>query len=248
MGKLVLIAAIAFIGPLIGSLLGVYKRHKETQVYYLLGFAAGVMVFISVFELLPESYHYGSFSPMILGLFSGGLVMHLLNIVLPHFHHPDCARTDRSDLKRTAFFVFIGIAIHNLPEGAAIGIGALADMKFSLIIALAIALHDIPEAICVAAPLYSNTGKKAKSFLLALLAAVPTIFGFLLTYYFLKDISVGVLGAVIGFTAGVMLYISLWEIIPAVIVSRQAEKKYAGFSFLAGMLLVFLLQKILEIN
>ncbi|OGF25627.1 hypothetical protein A2303_01040 [Candidatus Falkowbacteria bacterium RIFOXYB2_FULL_47_14] len=244
MDKSIIIILIALAGPLLGAVLGICGRYKEKQVYYLLSFAAGVMAFISIFELLPESLIHGYVFHSVLGLLSGGLVMHVLNIVLPHFHHPECGQ---NKLKRATLFVFLGIAIHNLPEGAAIGIGAFADLKFSLVIALAIALHDIPEAICVAAPLYSVTGKKWKSFFLALLAAVPTILGFLLTYYFLGDISLKTLSLVISFTAGVMLYISFFEIIPVVLEGRLG-KKYAGACFMAGVLLVFILEKILDLN
>ncbi|MFH0891553.1 MAG: ZIP family metal transporter [Candidatus Falkowbacteria bacterium] len=242
--SIIIIILIALVGPFLGSALGICRHYREKQVYYLLSFAAGVMAFISIFELLPNSLAHGYVFHSILGLFWGGFLMHILNIVLPHFHHPDCGQ---NKLKRATLFVFLGIAIHNFPEGAAIGFGAFADLKFSLVIALAIALHDIPEAICVAAPLYSVTGKKWKSFFLALLAAVPTILGFLLTYYFLGDISLKTLSLIMGFTAGVMLYISFFEIIPVVLESRLG-KKYAGACFAAGALLVFFLERIMGLN
>ncbi|MBU4432472.1 ZIP family metal transporter, partial [Patescibacteria group bacterium] len=133
------------------------------------------------------------------------------------------------------------IFIHNLPEGIAIGIGALPGFNFSILIALAIAIHDIPEAICVAAPLYYSTGKKFKSFLLTFLTVIPTIAGFLLTYYFFKNISGFLLGLIISATAGVMLYISFWELLPEVMSQKGKKLKYLP-SFLVGSVLVLILQ------
>ena len=137
MNELSVILFIVLAGPLVGSYFGVYRRYSEKHIRFMLSFAAGVMVSVSVFELMPESYRGGSLGTLLAGLFLGGIVMHLLNIVLPHFHHSECGREDKAGrIRRTAFFIFLGISIHNLPEGLAIGIGALADFNFSLLIAL----------------------------------------------------------------------------------------------------------------
>lgn len=242
----VTIIIISLIGPFFGSFFGVCKKYNERQLRYMLSFAAGVMISVSVFELLPESYKKISPGLVLLGLLSGGLVMHFLNKLVPHYHHSRFGFERKIErFKRLAIFIFLGIFIHNLPEGIAVGIGALPGYDFSVLIALAIAIHDVPEAICVAAPLYYSTGSKLKSFLLTFLTVVPTVVGFLLIYYFLKNISGVVLGIIISATAGVMLYISLWELLPEVINKKKEKKKYL-LSFLTGAALVFVLQVLFE--
>lgn len=246
MNMILLIIIISLVGPLLGSILGVFKRYSERQVHYMLSFAAGVMVFVSVLELLPESYRQNSFVLIILGVLLGGFVMHLLNEFIPHYHHSHRGVESKFDkLKRLALFIFIGIFIHNLPEGIAVGIGALPGYNFSVLIALAIAIHDIPEAICVAAPLYYTSGHRLKSFLLTFLTVVPTIVGFLVTYYFFKDIPGDLLGFIISATAGVMLYISFWELLPEVARQKKGRVAYV-FSFFAGAVVVLLLQILLK--
>lgn len=246
MNTVFIIIIISIIGPLLGSLLGVWRKYNKIQIHHMLSFAAGVMVFVSVFQLLPETFKKTPPAYIFLGVMFGGLLMHWLNELIPHYHHSHKGVESKSDkLKRLALFIFLGIFIHNLPEGIAIGIGALPGYNFSIMIALAIAIHDIPEAICVAAPLYFSTGYRVKSFFLTFLTVVPTIVGFLVTYYFFKDISGFILGIIVSATAGVMLYISFWELLPEVWTQKGGRLKYL-VSFLAGAVLVILLQFLLK--
>jgi len=245
MNTLYLVIFISLLGPLFGSLLGVLWRYSDTQIHHMLSFAAGVMVFVSVIELLPESSKKISTVLLVSGLLIGGLLMHVLNKLIPHYHHSPFGFESRMQkLKRLALFVFLGIFIHNIPEGIAIGIGAIPSYDFSILIALAIAVHDIPEAISVAAPLYYATGDRWKSFFLTFLTVIPTIAGFLLTYYFLNNMSALYLGLIISATAGIMLYISFWELLPEVF-SVKAKRVRYSFSFLTGAVLVILLQGLL---
>jgi zinc transporter, ZIP family len=249
MNSLLIILSIALAGPLIGSFLGVCKKYSEKQINLMLVFASGVMVSISIFELLPESFSMTSFNYVLLGLLTGGLLMFLLNKTLPHFHFLKFEQFDkRTVVKKVVLFLFLGISIHNFPEGAAIGIGALANFNFSLVIALAIALHDIPEAICISAPYYFATGKKLKAFFITTLTAIPTVLGFLFSYFFLGDLSSAWLGGFISFTAGIMIYISFFEIIPLVIRSNTSKLILMSAYFLGGVTMVIVLQRILEIN
>lgn len=246
MNTLLFILAITFIGPIIGSVLGIYKKYSKTQIFGMLSFAAGVMTFVSVLELIPESYRKGSVELTIGGILLGGFLMFLLNKTVPHYHHAEYVFTKKtSEIGKTAAFLFFGIFLHNLPEGMAIGMGGLSEIKFSIMVAIVIAVHDIPEAICIAAPLYFTTKKRFRSFLITLLTAIPTIIGFLATYYYFKNISALVLSAIIGLTAGVMIYISFFELLPQSFNGRLSRKEVL-FGFLLGGFFVIFLQKVMQ--
>ncbi|MCK4830139.1 ZIP family metal transporter, partial [bacterium] len=104
----------------------------------------------------------------------------------------------------TCYLIF-GIFLHNFPEGMAIAIGAVTETKVSLIIALAIAIHNIPEGICTSAPYYHSTGDRLKAFLVSSSTAVPLLIGYLLARYIFGYITPEVLGFIIGATAGLMI-------------------------------------------
>ena len=129
--------------------------------------------------------------------------------------------------------------MHNFPEGMAIGIGSVSAMKLSLVVALAIAIQNIPEGICTSAPYYYVTKKKLKSFLISASTAIPVLAGFIFTYYLFQNIPFEIVGILIGATAGVMIYISADELIPAS--CSKMTNHHTIFSFIAGMILVVLL-------
>ena len=120
----------------------------------------------------------------------------------------------------------------------AIAIGAVTETKVSLIIALAIAIHNIPEGICTSAPYYHSTGDRLKAFLVSSSTAVPLLIGYLLARYIFGYIAPGVLGFIIGATAGLMIYITLDEIIPN---SCAGTDHKTIFSLLTGIIFVILL-------
>ena len=243
MNEVLLIVIISLIGPFFGALLGVLWHYSERQIYHMLSFAAGVMVFISVFGLLPQSLSKISINLVAVGFVFGLLFMYLLNEGIPHFHHHEHSKNvHRDSLKRTAFFIFLGITIHNLPEGIAIGVGSQASYHYSILVALAIALHDIPETICVAAPMCYTTGKRFKTFFWSVFSAVPTIVGFLVAYYFFSFFPAVVMGVIISATAAIMLYISLFEIIPSIMQSKVVKKEQFVHSFVLGSAFVYILQ------
>lgn len=120
----------------------------------------------------------------------------------------------------------------------AIAIGAVTETKVSLIIALAIAIHNIPEGICTSAPYYHSTGDRLKAFLVSSSTAVPLLIGYLLARYIFGYIAPEVLGFIIGATAGLMIYITLDEIIPN---SCAGTDHKTIFSLLTGIIFVILL-------
>jgi ZIP family zinc transporter len=204
----------------------------------MLCFAAGVMLGISFLELIPESIHISSVGVCVGGLVTGSLVMYGVDRIIPHIHPELCAQEQGCNLQRTSVYLILGIFLHNFPEGMAIAIGAVTEVKVSFIIALAIAIHNIPEGICTSAPYYHTTGNRLKSFLVSSSTAVPILIGYLLARHLFTYITPMVIGFIIGATAGLMIYITVDEIIPN---SCAGNDHQTIFYLLSGIIFVILL-------
>lgn len=238
MDTLLLIVLVSVAGPIIGSLIGVIRKPSDLFMFNMFSFAAGVMLSISFLELIPHSIALSSIWVCVIGVMAGAGVMYLLDKVIPHIHQ-DFSQEHGRNLNKTATFLFVGMFLHNFPEGMAIAIGAVSDLKVSLAIAVAIAIHHIPEGICTSTPYYRMTGKRLKSFLLSSSTAIPTLAGFLFAHYLYQSIPVWVVGAIIAATAGLMIYISSDELIPSS--CRQHTNHSTIFSLMLGILFVLLL-------
>ncbi|MEM4260009.1 MAG: ZIP family metal transporter [Candidatus Woesearchaeota archaeon] len=253
---------ISIIGPLIGSLIGIIKRPTDRFMFNLLAFAAGVMTAISFLQLIPQSIQISSIFFCILGVTCGSVVMFLFDKVLPYLHpffgfnnNTNNAMINKNDAKnnnnsksnaskfnkfeKTTSYLLFGIFLHNFPEGLAIGIGYMVSYDFSILVAIAISIHDIPEGICTSAPYYYITNKRMKSFIVSILTIIPTILGFILAYFFLEKIIYSLMGFLIALTAGIMIYISADELLPSS--SYKVSQHKTIMSFIAGILLVVLL-------
>ena len=164
--------------------------------------------------------------------------MYGVDRIIPHIHPELCSQEQGCNLQRTSVYLILGIFLHNFPEGMAIAIGSVTEIKVSLVIALAIAIHNIPEGICTSAPFYLTTGKRLKSFLVSSSTAVPILIGYLLARYLFGYITPMVIGFIIGATAGLMIYITVDEIIPN---SCAGTDHRTIFSLLSGIIFVILL-------
>jgi ZIP family zinc transporter len=239
MNPVITIILISIAGPLIGSLIGVLRKPSERYMYNLLSFAAGVMLAVSFLELIPEAIGISSIGVCVVGIIIGSLVMFGLDRVIPHLHPGLCKQEHGHKLGKTAAYLLWGIFLHNFPEGLAMGVGSVTSIKVSFIIAIAIAIHDIPEGICTSAPFYYVTKKKLKSFLVSFSTAIPTIAGFLLSYYLFPVIPTTFVGILVAATAGLMIYISADELIPTSCCKMTDHTTI--FSLIAGVLAVVLL-------
>lgn len=239
MNLILTVIIIAAAGPLIGSLIGVFRKPSELFMFNMLSFAAGVMLAISFLELIPESINLSSIWLCILGIVIGSLVMFALDKLIPHIHPGLCQQEQGTSLKKTAVFLLLGIFLHNFPEGIAMAIGAVSDIKLSIAIAIAIAIHDIPEGICTSAPYYYCSKKRLKSFLLSASTAIPTIVGFIIAYYVFQNIPLQIVGVILAATAGLMIYISADELIP--VSCFRLTNHSTIFSLVLGVILVVLL-------
>lgn len=232
------IIIISAIGPIIGSALGVWRRPSSGYICNMLCFAAGVMLAISFLELIPESIHLSSRLGCMAGFLMGAFAMYGVDRLLPHIHPRLCSQEQGCNLERTSVYLMFGIFLHNFPEGMAIAIGAVTDISVSLTIALAIAVHDIPEGICTSAPYYLATNKRGRAFLLSSFTAIPTVLGYLIARYLFLDLSAHLVGIIVAATAGLMVYITADELIPH---SCAGTNHQTIFSLVAGVLFVMAL-------
>lgn len=213
----------------------------------LLGFAGGIMLGISVFELLPEAVTFGSMTTAVMGFLSGTALMYGLDRVLPHSHlsgsddlvveNPEKLGIQKTPLRRTGYLILLGIGMHNLPEGLAIGAGLEASPEVGLLIAVAIGLHNIPEGLAMAGPLKAGGLPMGKVFLFTLLAGLMTPLGTAIGLLVLQ-ISTAMVGASMAFAAGAMVYIVNDELIPQ---ANGMNSHIANINLVIGLLLAFAL-------
>ncbi|MGQ9647526.1 MAG: zinc transporter ZupT [Thermodesulfobacteriota bacterium] len=224
-----LLATGAGLSTSIGSFMGIMVRKPGPRfMSFTLGFSAGVMVLISFMELLAGAVRTEGvgFLRAHVAFFTGMAVYFLIDLLVPHEYlgqhdHPE-ERYDLADgktpqaLERTGVLVALGLSIHNFPEGMATFIGGMEDIHLGLAIAVAIAIHNIPEGLAISAPIYAATGSKRKAFLWSVFSGVSEMIGACFAAIALMPfLSETVLGFVLATVGGIMVAISIDELVPA---------------------------------
>ncbi|MFQ5811899.1 MAG: zinc transporter ZupT [Anaerolineae bacterium] len=229
-----LLSALAGLSTTIGSLLALSVRKPGPRLMTLtLGFSGGVMILVSFVELLPGGIEAIGFAPANLVFFGGMAAMFLIDELIPHdymgeHHHPGAENEQnaalQSRLLKAGLFVALGLGIHNFPEGMASFATALSDPRLGVAIAIAIAMHNIPEGLAVSAPVYAATGSRSKAFWWSFLSGVAEPVGALLAAVVLMPfLNEAILGALLSAVAGIMVFISIDELLP---VSRAYEEEH----------------------
>jgi ZIP family zinc transporter len=229
-----LLTFIAGLSTVIGSFVIFFvKREKDGYLSVAMGFAAGVMIFISLTELLPESIGKIGYIPAIISFFVGIIVIYLIDIFIPHSYEQENAcdpnAKTKCDLKRCGILVAIGIAIHNFPEGIAVFFSSLINIKLGLSIGLAIALHNIPEVIAVAMPIYYATNSKRKAFMYSFFSGMAEPLGAIIAFLFLRSfLNEMMLYIIIAAVAGIMVFICFDELLPHAFKQKNNHLTIAG--------------------
>ena len=237
--KLVLLTALGVGGAtLIGSIAGfVFKNisHKFSDI--VLSFAAGVMLAASVLGLILPSLEYGGKFGLLItvaGIFAGALCLNLIDRLVPHLHRlvgSDIEPHNNEGLSKVLLFV-TAIAIHNLPEGIAAGVGfGSGDTSQALIIAGGIALQNIPEGMIIIAPMLSAGVKPRKTFICALITGLVEVIGTLIGY-FAVSVASAILPFALAFAGGTMLYVISDEMIPET--HAHGNERGATYALLVG--------------
>ena len=219
-GTALLFTACAGLATTLGSVMGLaVKKPGPKFLGFTLGFSAGVMILVSFVELLQGSIGQIGFMQAHVAFFAGMTCFFLIDFLVPHDYigqHDHAGGADADKLMRMGVLVALGIGIHNFPEGLATFAGTLKSTKLGAAIAVAIAIHNIPEGLAVSAPVYAATGSRKKAFLWSFLsgAAEPAGAG-LAALVLLPYLSPVVLGWTLAAVAGIMIAISVDELIPA---------------------------------
>jgi len=237
-----LLSLMAGLATGIGGLLAIIKKPGKKSFGFLMGLAAGVMITLSFLELVNEALQLSGYLITTIGFGAGALFMFLLDVFIPHIRFGEKEKSMfNSKLFRTGILVFIGISIHNIPEGIAVGAGYMHLPKFGLFIAFAIALHNIPEGIATALPLCKGGLCKLKSFELALLSGLVEPIGALIAVLFLVSFKTFIPPA-LAFAAGVMVFITLDELVP--MARKYGHQHFTAMGIISGAIFVFLLSGI----
>ncbi|MBC8314133.1 MAG: zinc transporter ZupT [Bacteroidetes bacterium] len=241
----------------IGSAVAFFSKRTNTKFLAgALGFSAGVMIYVSLVEIFPKAKDALSaalgetegYWVTTLAFFGGLAFIALIDRLVPSFENPHEPRSvedlkpaadDKKNktLLRMGLFSALAIAIHNFPEGLATFTAALTDPALGISIAVAIAIHNIPEGIAVSVPIYYATGNKRKAFFFSFLSGlaepVGALVGFFILMPFMNEIVFGILFASV---AGIMVFISLDELLPTA--EKYGEHHVAIYGLIAGMVIM----------
>lgn len=243
----------------IGSFIAFFTKRTNTRfLSFILGFSAGVMIYVSFIEIFPEALNtlieeLGESRGQlitVLSFFAGIFLIAIIDRLVPSFENPHELPSlkeidgisshntiDTNKLHRMGIFTALAIAIHNFPEGLATFMVALNDPALGITIAIAIAIHNIPEGIAVSVPIFYATGDRKKAFFYSFLSGmaepIGAIIGFLVLLPFLNNVIFGILFSSV---AGIMVFISLDELLPSA--QQYGEHHLSIYGLIAGMLVM----------
>lgn len=239
----------------IGSFLAFFTKKTNTKFLSVsLGFSAGVMIYVSMIDIFVKAKDSlvlvlgntkGSWITVI-SFFGGMLLIGLIDSFIPSYENPhevhtvedmNQSTTSNNNLFRMGIFTALAIAIHNFPEGLATFTAALKNPSLGIPIASAIAIHNIPEGIAVSVPIYYATGSRKKAFFYSFLSGlsepIGAVVGYILLSALFNDITFGILFAAV---AGIMVYISLDELLPSA--EKYGEHHLSIYGVVAGMIVM----------
>ncbi|QNO15395.1 zinc transporter ZupT [Alkalicella caledoniensis] len=257
MGDLLFAFTITLLAGLstgIGSLIALFTKKTNTKFLSIsLGFSAGVMIYVSMIEIFFKAneslveelgLRLGSMVN-VMAFFGGMLFIGLIDKLIPSFEEDvkndnstgNKKSTDEKRLLRMGMFTALAVAIHNFPEGFATLISTLKDPALGISIGIAIALHNIPEGIAVSIPIYYATGSRLKAFLYSFFSGlaepVGALVGYLILAPFMTEVIFGIVFAGVG---GIMVYISLDQLLPAA--REYGDHHLSVYGTIAGMIVM----------
>lgn len=261
------LSLIAGLGTGVGGAIAVIRQPGRRTFGLLMGITAGVMITLSFVDLVNHALELAGVWMTTLGFALGAFFMLVIDMAIPHIRfgekefgifkkreptheHDDFghrrhrwgwkSKTHITDVKllKTGLFVALGIAIHNTPEGIAVGAGYAHTPAFGIFIATAITLHNIPEGIATALPLYKAGMSKRRAAVTALLSGLTEPIGALLAGLVLTSFGT-LIPVALAFAGGVMVFITLDELVP--VAREHGHQHYTAIGIILGAVFVFIL-------
>ena len=231
-----LITTIAGISTLFGIIPTYIKNiNKDKLINISLSFSAGSMITLSIFSLIPEAF--SSIKNII-----WVLIFMNIGVIISRFIDKLISKGTTNSLYKVGITSLIALILHNIPEGVITFISSSADLGLGITLAFGILLHNIPEGLTIAIPIYHSTNNHKKVFILVLISALSELFGGIVASLFLKDIITPLyLGIIYGITAGIMLEISLGELLKEAGYYNNKRLTFSGiiFGFLIMITCIF---------
>ena len=251
-----LLTLVAGLSTGIGGLIAFFSKRDNVHFLTLsLGFSAGVMLFVSFVDIFPAALegftlHYTNNAMLAtcIAFFAGMALIALIDFLIPEGENPhemnyteQIGRNhdihDSCKFNRMGTMLALSIAIHNFPEGLATFAISMTELEVALPIVIAIALHNIPEGVAVAVPIYQATGNRTKALLYSLLSGLSEPLGAIVGFLILMPFwNATIEAAILGITAGIMIYISIDELLPTS--ERYGHHHLSIIGVVAGMILM----------
>ena len=230
-------------GTTLGGIIGItFKSTSKKFLSFILALASGLMMSIVCFDLIPEALEITNIFNTILGIFFGITIMIFCNVIVVRKLKIKTSQNNSiNTMLKTGIIVSLGLAIHNFPEGLAIGSGMDLSLKLGMNLAIAICLHDIPEGISMAVPMKAGGMSKTKIIIYVILSGITTGIG-AFCGAIVGKISQAIIGICLSFAAGAMLYIVSGELTP------EANNLYKGKITALGNILGILLGILATLN
>lgn len=259
-----ILTSFAGLATVIGAAFAFISEKPSIRVLAIgLGFSGGVMLAVSFVELLPSAIDEFASTGMSEGdsflwgniwFFIGIFFIFAIDFLIPHIYkeedsghqhsHELSLETEnlhisKANLQKLGLLTALGIAVHNFPEGLVTFTSTLKSVELGIVLAIAVGLHNIPEGISVSIPIVTATGDKWYAFRLGLLSGIAEPVGALVAAVILFPfLSPGIIGASLAFVAGIMVFISFDELLPA---AKSADDSHlVTFGIIAGMIIMIL--------
>lgn len=209
-----ILTSIAGLSTLIGTLLIFIKKDNKIIIKSL-AFAAGVMITVSIIDLIPEGISLLHTTFKIIPTILLTLIFICIGVILSMTIDKYIKPNREGELYKIGLISMLAIILHNIPEGIMTFVSTKANLKLGLSLTIAIALHNIPEGISISIPIYYATKSKTKALLYTLISGLSEPLGALIAYLFLSKIMNNIiLGFILSITAGIMIQISFYELLP----------------------------------
>ena len=209
-----IIPIIASFSTILGIIPTYLKKDKQNNlINKSLSFTLGVMLTLSVISLIPEAISYQNKINIITILIT--LIFVVLGIILSQLIDSYINnKLNKDNLYKLGIISILAITLHNIPEGITTFLATKTNYKLGLKLSLAIALHNIPEGISIAVPIYYSTKNRFKTFILTLLSGISELIGSIIALLLIKQPNPLIMSFILAITAGLMIQISIYEIIP----------------------------------